>query len=165
MPRKVKTQSDNASVQLTQAGLDELVQELADRKQKQLEIASEIQEAKELGDLKENEPYAEAMKKKEINDARIDELEYVISKAQVVESSAKGIAGIGSTVEIQRVGSKAIKTIKLVGKEESQEADPSEGKVSIDSPVGNALNSAKTGDTVKVALPVGEVSYKVLKVA
>lgn len=159
---KKQTQQDVLLV--TQDGYNQMVAELEERLQKRDLIAQEIEEARKLGDLSENAPYTEAMSRKEINDARIDELTYLISIAQIIESDAKSnIVGIGNTVEIQREDEKTKRTVTLVGAQAAQEADPRENKISIDSPVGKALNMAQVGDKVVVELPLGEVTYKILR--
>lgn len=153
------------SLMVTASGMEEMLAEIEERKQKQIEIAKEIDEARRLGDLKENAPYQEAMQKKEINDARLEELEYKASIAQVVESGDNGIVGVGSVVEIESVKNSRTKTVTLVGRQAAQEADPREGKVSIDSPIGSALMGKKKGDEVEVDLPIGAVTYRIKKVA
>lgn len=151
---------------VTQAGYDAMVQELDYRQNTlRVEIAAEISQARDLGDLSENQAYASAMEKKEMNDARIDELEYLISIAQITNASKQDdVVSIGHTVEIQKVGGEK-RTIELVGKAETGQASPSEGKISIDSPIGRAINMAKVGDVVDVKLPKGDVKYKILKIA
>jgi transcription elongation factor GreA len=166
MPRRKATKNTNEDVlMVTQPGYDEMVAEIEERKGKRMEIAAEIDEARKLGDLSENEPYAVAMQKKEMNDARLDELEYLITIAQIVEGSDKSIAGIGSELEIRLKGASSSKLITLVGRQASQEADPREGKISIDSPLGSALNGSRKGDKVIVELPTGKAEYEVVKVA
>ncbi len=160
-------QDDNQqnTLMVTQDGLLEMQKELEERITKQTEIATEIDEARQLGDLRENEPYQNAMQKKEINDARIEELEYMISVAQVVDGDHDGVVGIGSKVTIISGSSKREKQVTIVGREAAQEADPTEGKVSIDSPVGSALIGHVAGDKVEVDLPVGSVTYTIKEVA
>lgn len=160
-----KDDNQQNTLMVTSSGLEEMKKELQDRIQKQTEIATEIDEARQLGDLRENEPYQNAMQKKEINDARIEELEYMISIAQVVEGDHDGLVGIGSKVTIESSATKKDKVVTIVGREAAQEADPREGKVSIDSPIGSALIGHEVGDKVEVELPVGTVAYKIKKVA
>ncbi len=156
--------ADNDTVTLTQQGFDELVKELEYRKDTQREeIAKAIKEARDLGDLSENAPYEEAMQRKEMNETRIEELEYIIANAEIIDPKASGnLVSVGRKLEIQKDGGEK-KIVMLVGKSESQQADPSVGKISIDSPVGAALHESRVGDTVEVALPTGKVKYKVLR--
>jgi transcription elongation factor GreA len=163
---KKNIDTDNSAVTLTQQGYDELTKELAYRKDAvRSEIAHAIKEARDLGDLSENAPYEEAMQKKEMNESRIEELEYIIANAEIIDPTAGGnLVIVGRKVEVEKNG-KEKKMIMLVGKSESQQADPSVGKISIDSPVGAALHEARIGDTVEVSLPSGKVKYKVLRFA
>jgi len=165
MAKKKAAKSEKDVMILTQAGYDELVAELDQRKNEtRPEIAEAIKEAKALGDLSENNAYSDAMERKDANENRIVELEYMLSIAQVSTASAKDkIIGIGHTVEIQKVGGTK-RELTLVGKADSQQADPTENKISIDSPIGMALNGAKIGDTVAVELPNGKVNYKIIKI-
>ncbi|MBL8014949.1 MAG: transcription elongation factor GreA [Candidatus Doudnabacteria bacterium] len=158
--------SDKDVLIVSQQGYNEMTEELDYRiKVLRPQIADEIKQARDLGDLSENHPYTQAMQKKEMNDARIDELEYLISIAQISSASdADDVVTIGHTVEIQKVGGEK-KSVVLVGKSETQQANPAEGKVSIDSPLGKAINMAKVGDTVVVSLPKGEAKYKILRIA
>jgi transcription elongation factor GreA len=163
--KTTKTKEDQEVLMLTQQGYDKLVEELEHRKTVlRDEIASEIKQARDLGDLSENQAYADAMERKEMNEARIESLEYMISIAQVVSASTNDkIVNIGHTIEIQKVGGPK-KTVTLVGKESTQEGNPAIGKISVDSPVGKALNMAQVGDTVNVKSPAGEVKYKILRI-
>lgn len=164
---KTKTTASEQDVLIvTQAGYDALVQELNHRKDVvRVEIANEISQARDLGDLSENQAYASAMEKKEMNDARIDELDYLISIAQITDASQQDdVVAIGHTVDIQKIGGEK-RTIVLVGKAETGQASPAEGKISIDSPIGRAINMSRVGDIVDVKLPKGDVKYKILKIA
>lgn len=163
MAKKVSSNQDAETLIVTQEGFAAMQAELEERIQKAQEIAKEIDEARQMGDLKENTAYHEAMQAKEFNDSRIDELEYLISIAQIVESQSKTVIGVGSTAEIERLDNKLKQTVTLVGKQVSQEADPLSGKISVDSPLGKALNGQSVGAEVKVELPRGVVTYKILR--
>lgn len=163
-----KTKASNTGKDVlivTQDGFNELTAELEHRKTTvRDEIAEDIRAAKDQGDLSENAAYSNAMERKEMNESRINELEYLISIAQVSSTSVHdNVIAIGHTVEIQKVGGKELKVVSLVGKAESQQANPAAGKISIDSPIGKALNMSRIGDTVSVELPSGAVKYKVLR--
>ncbi len=162
MPKAKKKQE---KLILTQEGYDELAKELKYRRDElRPEIAEDINTARDLGDLSENQAYTDAMERKELNDSRVDELDYLLSIAEVLDRrSAKGsLIGIGRTVQIQKVGGDK-RDVTLVGRSESQQADPTEGKVSIDSPIGVALDGRQIGETVEVKLPLGIIQYKILK--
>lgn len=162
---KTKVRADEDTLQITQARYDALVAELKHRQAVVAEeIANAIAEARQLGDLSENQPYTEAMERKEMNDARITQIEFILATAEIVAGGGdKNVVDVGDTVEVERVGDKSKKQFTLVGKSQTQEADPKVGKVSVDSPIGKALHKAKLGDTVVVSLPTGKVQYKLLK--
>lgn len=168
MAKKKATKTQEPEIMIvTQEGYDDMVRELTHRKEVlRPEIAKEISVARDLGDLSENQAYTDAMEKKEMNENRIDKLEYLLSIAQVGTTNANDdIVRIGTTVEIEKVGAGAAgkRIITIVGKEETQEADSQAGKISVDSPVGKAVNAARIGDTVVVMLPQSEVKYKILR--
>ncbi len=104
--KTTKVREEEEVLMLTQSGYDQLVQELSHRKNVlRDEIANEIKLARDLGDLSENQAYADAMEKKEVNEARIESLEYMLSIAKVVSTSQDDkIVTIGHTIEIQKVG-------------------------------------------------------------
>lgn len=151
-------------VQLTKDGLLELEKELEDRKTViRTEIADEIDKARQQGDLSENAAYKAALEKKEFNDTRIAKLEEMLVNVEIISTSGKsGKIGLGSKVEIENksTGSKSVYT--LVG---HNEANPAEGRISSDSPIGVALMDKSKGDTVKVNLPSGEVLYEIKSIA
>ncbi|GIW58913.1 MAG: transcription elongation factor GreA [Candidatus Dojkabacteria bacterium] len=165
MPRKNTKQQSEDIIEMTQEAYDELKRELEERETViRREIASEIAKARELGDLSENFPYQSAMEKKELNENRITDIKEMLRKAQIVTTSSNSnVVRVGNTVEIENIDTKQKRTITLVGAEETLSASPEEGKISIDSPVGKALNNAKVGDVVTVELPNREVKYKVLR--
>ncbi|GAB4284461.1 MAG: hypothetical protein Kow0081_1660 [Candidatus Dojkabacteria bacterium] len=163
--RKKANQDD--LIQMTQASYDEIIAELEHRKNVlRPQIAGEITEARELGDLRENHAYTVAMEKKEQNENRIADLEELIKKVQIVsDSSSNKVVTIGKTVTIRNISSNKERTITLVGSEETEAADPASGKVSVDSPIGKAINKAMLGDKIIVKLPIGEVEYEILKIS
>jgi transcription elongation factor GreA len=164
---KAKIATDESKLMVTQERFDEMQAELKERVEVlRDQIALEISTARDLGDLSENQAYADAMNRKDINEARIEELEYLISIAQVIQSEGKANAiSIGSVVEVKKISDGKVRTITLVGKEETQEADPRVGKVSIDSPLGSALVGRSQGDKVVVKLPAGDAEYQITKFA
>jgi transcription elongation factor GreA len=148
---------------LTRDGLEKLQIELDQLVRfRRKEIASRIQEAKELGDLSENAEYQEAKNEQAFNEGRIEDLENTIKHAQIIEDSKKlsGIVQVGSTVKISLDG--ASTTYTIVG---SNEADPLNGKVSNESPIGRALLGKKLNDVATVTTPKGEVQYAITEVA
>lgn len=146
---------------MTTVGLEKLkseLQELVDVRRP--EIVSRIKIAKELGDLSENAEYTSAKEEQSFVEGRIQELEQTIKHAKVVEGAHTDTIGIGSTVKVKVDGDED--TFEIVGPTES---DPTKGKISIDSPVGQALLGHKAKDAVSVQTPDGAVAYKVLSVS
>lgn len=124
-------------------------------------VAQDLEYARSLGDLSENAEYQEARKAQADLEDRIFELENILKTATIVSSHKKDIVSLGSEVELQKEGTKEIKTFHIVG---SEEADILANKVSNTSPLGIAALGKKVGDIFKVKTPGGEVSYKVLKI-
>lgn len=131
-----------------------------------VDIAKKIQEARAQGDLSENADYDAAMDEQAEVDSKIKKLDDYINNAEIVDSSKdsvdKSVVNVGSTVKVLDTEYDEEDTFLIVG---STEANSREGKISNESPVGQALLGHKEGDTVVVDLPNGgTVSYKVLKV-
>lgn len=125
------------------------------------EIASRIQEAKELGDLSENAEYQEAKNEQAFNEGRIEELEYTLRNVNIIDehASGNGIIQVGSTVQADN-GSKH--TLHIVG---SNEADPIVGKISNESPLGLSLLGKRVGEKVTITTPdLRQVTYTIVKV-
>jgi len=144
---------------MTQEGLDDLEKELVARKEKLKEIADRIEEARQQGDLSENAAYTMALSDKEMNEAKIAELEDKINNAEVVNSDSKNNKiELGEKVLLKKVSDGTKIEYEIVG---ASESDPTDGKISIDSPIGMALANKKKGDKVKVSLPNGVEEYEV----
>lgn len=128
------------------------------------EIALQIQEAKELGDLSENAAYQEVKDVQAALETRILELELFLKDAVLIRPAQNnGFVEIGSSIIVQglpSVGAK--KHFTITG---AKEADPSEGKISNESPLGKAFLGHKKGDVVVVKTPKGDVKYKILNVS
>jgi transcription elongation factor GreA len=162
---KKATQTTENVLTMNQDSFDELKKELENRiNNVRKDIADEIKAAMELGDLSENHAYTVAMDKKEMNENRILELEDILAIAKIVTSNTSdNVVNIGEPVELQNLETKESRVVILVGTEESKTANPLEGKLSIDSPVGKAIHNAMIGDTVDVVLSKGVVKYKITK--
>ena len=143
---------------ITQEGLKKLKEELDYLStEKRLEIAKRIQSAKDMGDLSENAEYSEAKDAQAFNDGRISELKTIIKNVVVVESgNGSGSVGMGSTVVVKNNDKE--KTFQIVS---FNEADPINGKISNESPLGKAFLGKKTNDIVVVKTPKGEQEYKI----
>ena len=123
------------------------------------EMATRIKEARELGDLKENADYHLAKEAQAHLETRIKRLRERLQAAVVVEADTQGGSfAFGRTAEIVDEGSGEIQTWTLVG---STEADLAAGRLSAESPIGQALEGATVGETVRVQTPRGERSFRV----
>lgn len=162
-----KKKEDKQIIELTQESFDELNTELESRKGTlRDEIAEEISEARALGDLSENHAYTVAMEKRERNENRISELEILLKNVEIVSNkSSNKVVSIGKKVKITNLSNNKDREVILSGTEETEAADPREGKLSVDSPLGQALYNAKIGETVTVETPVGETKYKIVSVS
>ncbi len=147
---------------ITKQGLEKLKKDLKHLKTaKRQEIANALQKAKELGDLSENAEYTEAKEAQSFNEGRISEIEEMIKNAATIEKTINngGIVQIGSTVEIKN--EQINKEYTIVG---SEEADPVNGRISNESPLGMAFLGKKLGDEVEIETPGGKMKYRILKI-
>lgn len=148
---------------ITQEGLDKLQSELKELVDvRRPDVIGRIKSAKELGDLSENAEYSSAKDEQSFIEGRIQELEDVIKHAKVV-ADGKGdgkTIQIGSSVTVEVEGEND--KFEIVGPAES---DPASGRISTDSPVGQALMGRKEKETVKVNTPDGDVAYKIVSIA
>ncbi len=148
---------------LTKENKEALETELAELAgQKRREIISAVEYAKSLGDLSENAEYHAARDAQGKLEDRIQQIEYTLKYAEVVEKPADGSIAVGCTVIIQKVGESNTRTFVVVG---SEETDMLSGKISYKSPIGQALIGKKKGNTITVATPKGEIEYEILSVA
>lgn len=151
---------------LTKEGYDKLQEELEHlRTVKRQEVAERLHEAMEGGELIENAEYEAAKNEQAFVEGRIQELDHLLATAQIIEENGKGKKGdaiqVGSKVTIKE-GNYEAETFTIVG---AAEANPREGKISNESPIGKAIIGHKLGDTVKVETPGGTYNVKILKVA
>ncbi len=147
---------------VTAEGLAKLKAELHDLKTvKRRETAERVDAARSLGDLSENAEYQEAKQHLGMIESRILQLNEMLKNISVIESEkgAGGVVTIGSTVVVQSAGKK--KEFQIVG---SNEADPAAGRISNESPIGNAFLGHKKGDAVSVSTPGGTTTYTIVGV-
>jgi len=149
-------------IELTQEGLSELKEELAQLKEVKLpSVIDRVAKAREYGDLSENAEYHDARSEQEFVQTRIDEIEEVLGKAVIVKKTlGTKKVGIGSVVTVKTGG----KTTKLTIVGEFQ-GNPKEGKMSSVSPLGKAIVGKKKGDKTTVSAPAGKVEYTVENIA
>lgn len=151
------------TTQLTPAGLKKLKDELELLKTEgRTEIAEKIRVARGYGDLSENSEYDEAKNEQAKIEARIVELEKTLENVTIIEDDVNtDTVTIGVTVTVLDVEYDEELTYRVVG---SAEADPINGLISDDSPVGRALLGAKIGDEVIAEAPAGELKFKILSI-
>jgi len=150
---------------LTKEGFQKLQEELDHlRTAKRMEVAARLHEAMEGGELIENAEYEAAKNEQAFVEGRIQELELLLATAQIIEENNKGkktdIIQVGTKVTIKE-GNFEAETFTIVG---APEANPREGKISNESPIGKAILGHKTGETVKVETPGGTYNVKIMKV-
>ncbi|MFA4991525.1 MAG: transcription elongation factor GreA [Candidatus Omnitrophota bacterium] len=150
---------------LTKQGFEKLKEELRILKtQKRKEIANALEKARQLGDLSENAEYDSAKQAQAINEKRIMELEIKLATARILDENSVSTdkAYIGATLKLVDIDSKEELVYKLVTEDE---ADFSEGRVSVSSPVGKALLGLKRGDIANIKVPSGVLKYRVVDIS
>lgn len=146
---------------LTKEGLDELKNELAELIARRTEIAQEIASARSQGDLSENAEYHEAKEEQSRNEARIEEIENILASAEVIATPKDdNKVRLGSKVKL--VGDGTTKEFQIVG---TVEADPLNGKISDESPIGQALIGKKVGEEVEIKTPADTTVYRIADIS
>ena len=150
---------------LTKEGFQKLQEELDHlRTAKRQEVAERLHEAMEGGELIENAEYEAAKNEQAFVEGRIQELDLLLATAQIIEENGKpkknDAIQVGSKVTIKE-GNYEAETFTIVG---AAEANPREGKISNESPIGKAILSHRLGDVVKVETPGGTYNVKIIKV-
>jgi transcription elongation factor GreA len=156
--------SDANFVYLTKERLIELEKELQDLKiNGRKMIASKIAEARSHGDLSENAEYDAAKEEQVLFELRISKLEGVLARARIIDTSQfeEGVVHILSNVKIRNIKTGKEHEYILVSLEE---ADSSVGKISMTSPIGQAMMGRKAGDKIKVKAPAGLLEFEILEV-
>lgn len=143
--------------QITDDGKKELEAELTELKSRRGAIAEKIAEARDYGDLSENAEYDAAREDQGLVESRIAEIEDVLLNAEIIKSSKSSTVSLGSKVEL-KTGKKTV-NYHVVG---PVEADPLEGKISNESPIGLALMGKKVGDSATITTPKGDITYEVI---
>lgn len=151
-------------VVLTYEGLQNLENELQELKTvRRKDVAEKIKEARGQGDLSENAEYDAAKEEQAEIETRIVELEKILRNAQVIDEDevTVDVINLGCKVKIYDKEFDEELDYAIVG---STEADPSEGKISNESPVGAALIGRKVGETVEVEVPEGKLEFKIIDI-
>ena len=156
---------DNKQVKLTEDGLKQLEEELEYLKtKKRKEVSEKIKVALGFGDLSENSEYDEAKNEQAQVEARIVSVENMLKNAIVIDESERDTSKVelGATVTIHDIEFDEDITYKIVG---SKEADPDEGRLSDESPLGKSLMGKAEGEMIDVDAPAGVIQYKILKIS
>ena len=157
---------DLSRFKMSQERLDALKDELYYLETvREKEVAEQIKEARSFGDLSENSEYDEAKTEQGKLYSKIAELKVLIENAEIVsnndENVPKDTVTLGSIVRVRDVEDGFEETYEIVG---SQEANPREGRISDDSPVGRGLKGHKAGDSVIISAPAGELKFQIISV-
>jgi transcription elongation factor GreA len=147
---------------LTPEGMEKLQQELEQLKgPRRRDLARRLRSAIQMGDLSENADYHKAKEDQGFLEGRIQEIEYLLRNAVIIQKNATaGVVGLGHHITIQE-GSSPPETYHLVG---ASEADPGNGRISNESPIGRALADRKVGEVVEVEAPGGRLRFTILKI-
>ncbi len=149
---------------LTKEGYEKLKQEIEYlSNDKRREVAERIRHAREFGDIAENAEYDDAKNEQALLEHRIAMLEERLRSARVIEKKdvAKDVVSIGSIVRLRDLEAGKTVEYRIVG---SAEANPSESKLSNESPVGKAILGRKKGEVVEVAAPRGSLKFKIIEI-
>jgi len=153
----------NTDIALTPAGQVKLEEELRHLETvRRREVAERIKEAKEFGDISENSEYDDAKNEQAWVESRIIEVTQILARATVVDAPTRSDkVSLGSKAKLESAN--GVTVYQVVG---SAEADPSNNKISNESPVGQAIMGRKRGDAVKVTTPTGKIiEYKILSIS
>ena len=148
---------------LTTEGAAQLRAELAELKgPKRTEMAQRLRSAIQMGDLSENADYHKAKEDQGFLEGRIKDLEYLLNHAIVVDVSevSRDSVQVGTRVTIQEAGEEP-ESYQMVG---ASEADPRNGRISNESPIGQALFGKKVGEIAVAKTPGGEITFKIIKI-
>jgi transcription elongation factor GreA len=155
---------DSKKIYLTKEGHEELRQEYTDlTKVKRPQTVARLTDARNQGDLSENAEYVAAREELSFIDGRIDELEEILKQVVIITDTTKKAAGAAV-----KLGSEV--TVKLNGKHEiyrvvgEWEADPTEKKISHESPLGKGLIGKKIGEKVEIEAPAGKIAYTIISI-
>ena len=146
---------------LTQEGVSELKAELEALQAKRPQIAEAIKSARELGDLSENAEYQSALAEKDRTEGRISEIENILQNVEIIKKPrGDSKVQLGSHVKLKNDGK--TKEFQIVG---TVEADPLSGKISDESPIGQALLGKKEGEEVQITTPAETTKYKIVDIS
>jgi transcription elongation factor GreA len=145
--------------QITDEGKKELEAELAELVGRRGAIADKIAEARDFGDLSENAEYDSAREEQGLVESRVAEIEDILLNAELIKAVKSSKVILGSKVELKN--GKKTTTYSVVG---PVEADPLEGKISNESPLGEALMGKKVGESATISTQKGDVTYEIVAI-
>ena len=146
---------------ITKVGKKELEEELASLISQRKEIAEEVATARDFGDLRENSEYDAARKKQGLAETRIAEMENILQNVVIIGEGEKDKVNLGNTIKLKNLeNSKEVK-YTLVG---AVEANPLEGKISNESPIGQQLINKNLGEVVEITTPKGSIKYEITEI-
>ncbi|MEM6642982.1 MAG: transcription elongation factor GreA [Bacteroidota bacterium] len=148
----------------TKAGLQKLKDELTELKTKgRADMAKQIAEARDKGDLSENAEYDAAKEAQGLLELKISKLETVVGNARIIDESSVDTSKVSilSSVKIRNKKNKAEVTYQLVAEEE---ADLKSGKISVQSPIGKGLLGKKKGDVATIKVPAGDMEFEIVDI-
>lgn len=150
----------NDVVYVTEEGLQKIKEELAYlQTERREEISVKLEAAIKQGDLKENADYHSAKEEQGFVEGRIKDLEDALRRAEIIEDNVPAdTVSVGNTVTVVEAGFDEEETYYIVG---PHEADPANGRISNESPIGRALLGAKSGQTITALTPGGEISFTI----
>lgn len=154
-----------ATKKMSRESYDKLVAELDDLKiNKRKEVAERLKVARSYGDLSENAEYDEAKNEQAILEAHIQELQYTIDNAEIVDDESISVDEIGmsSKITIKRLDTGKLETFTIVG---TNHANVREGLISDESPIGKAAMKKRVGDIFIVEAPAGELKFEVIEIS
>lgn len=145
---------------LTPEGVEELKSEHEGLVAQRVHVAERIKAARELGDLSENAEYQTAREEQDRLEAKISEIEHILQNSQLIKRPrSDGFVRLGSSVTLKDGGKNL--EFQIVG---TMEADPLNGKISDESPIGKALIGKQVGDKAEIKTPTGQHSYKIASI-
>lgn len=147
---------------ITKIGKAELEAELAELISQRKQISEEVATAREFGDLRENSEYDAARKKQGWAESRIQEIENILQNAEIIGGGEKDKIGLGNTVSLKNLENSKTVKYSIVG---AVEANPLEGKISNESPIGIQLMGKKLGEEVEISTPKGAIKYQIEDIA
>ena len=147
---------------LTKEKFKELEKELENLKTvKRKEIAEALEYAKSLGDFSENQEYQEARDSQAILEDRINRLEGILKSAKIISTQSTNVVSVGSAITLEKETDQSRKSYTMVG---TEEADASNGKISVRSPLGLAAMGKAKGESFSFETPSGILSYKIIDI-